>query len=381
MPAPEAPLTRIPAIDCHGHLDPRLLARDASVLRALLARCRQQRVEAVVVSVDCSSGHPEHDLDALSAVFQQEGVGLVATLGFMPPTRFEDLPSAEERQRAATATMRRLADHPAVKAIGEVGLDYYWPVHALVERGQLAASPGGEPPPPEQVWALPGFQRFRQVQAEVLRGWLALAVELDLPVVIHERLAHPDTVALLQDTGFPGARTMFHCFGAGPEEAQAAAVRGSVVSLPSSIVIRERYRELAAATPLASIVTETDAPYHSPIVGLWKRARQAALAEVEPQQLPRKRRERAVNQARDRHFARALEAVLPGLRFSGERDGRSWEIPAAEHFRSGKARYRNECGFVRFAAPEIAALQARPVVEVESALLANARRFYGLEVP
>jgi len=371
-------MTQLPLIDCHCHIERRLLAHDAAALRAMLERCRQQQVRAMVVSVDCSAGVPEHDIDALGAIFDEHGVQLGVSLGFMPPTRSLDLATARERQAIAARTMTTLADHPRVVAVGEVGLDYYWPVVALVREGQLEADASGDPPPPAAAWHLPDFQAFRQVQLEIFEAWIALAHSLELPLVIHERLAHTDTVALLADGPLPPQRVMFHCFGAGPVEAQAAAARGSIVSIPSSIVVRQRYRDVVAATPLGALVIETDSPYHSPIVGLWKRARQAALDEVELQAVPKKRREKAVNQARDLHLNTALEHDLPGLVFRGVHDGVPWERGGLEHFRSSKARYLNEPTFVRFAAREIAVLQDRELHEVQRALRDRSQSFFGL---
>ena len=373
-------MTQLPLIDCHCHLHPRLVRGDAAPLRAMLDRCREQQVLAMVVSADCSGGMPEHDLDALGAIFDQHGVRLGVSLGFMPPTRSQDLAALQARQDAAVAGITALARHPRVVAIGEVGLDYYWPVVALVNEGQLEALPSGDPPPPSAAWHLPDFQAYRTLQLRVFRRWIDLAHQLELPLVIHERLAHADTVALLAEGPLSAQRVMFHCFGAGPSEALAAAARGSVVSIPSSIVIRPRYREVAAATPLQAMVIETDSPYHSPLVGLWKRARQAAMDEIALQDIPKKRREAAINQARDTHLNTALELDLPGLEFRGERDGVSWRRGALEHFRSSKARYLNEPTFVRFAAREIASLQGRDPAEVQGALTARSLAFFGLEV-
>jgi len=371
-------MTQLPLIDCHCHIERRLLAHDAAALRAMLDRCRLQHVQAMVVSVDCSAGVPEHDIDALGAIFDEHGVQLGVSLGFMPPTRSQDMANARERQAMATRTMVALAGHPRVVAVGEVGLDYYWPVVALVREGQLEADASGDPPPPAAAWHLPDFQAFRQVQLEIFEAWIALAHSLGLPLVIHERLAHADTVALLAAGPLPSDRVMFHCFGAGPVEAQAAAARGSIVSIPSSIVVRQRYRDVAAVTPLEAMVIETDSPYHSPIVGLWKRARQAGLADAELQQVPKKRREKVVNQARDLHLNTALEHDLPSLVFRGVHDGVPWERRGLEHFRSSKARYLNEPTFVRFAAREIAALQGLDLDRVQAALTARSRSFFGL---
>ncbi len=371
-------MSPLPLVDSHCHIERRMLAHDAFALRCMLDRCRQQAVETLVVSVDCSGGAPEHDIDGLETIFREQGVRLAVSLGFMPPTRSQDLASVHERLRLATATMRALASHPAVVAVGEVGLDYYWPVVDLVRDGQLPALPGGDAPPPEDAWHLPDFQRYRELQRRIFDHWIALACELELPLVIHERLAHGDTVVQLAASDLPPERVMFHCFGAGPEEAQAAAARGSVVSIPSSVVIRERYRHVAAATPLEAMVIETDSPYHSPIVGLWKRARQAVERELEGRSIPKKRREHVIGQLRKERFPALVDQVLPGLVFRGWRDGSVWESPAAERFASSKARFLNEPTFVRFAAHEIATLQGLQLEEVEGALFARNQRFFGL---
>ncbi len=374
-------MPQLPLIDCHCHIERRQLAHGAAPLRAMLDRCREQQVAAMVVSVDCSGGLPEHDIDALGTIFDEHGVGLGVSLGFMPPTRSQDLSSALERQALAARTIAALAEHPRVVALGEVGLDYYWPVVALVREGQLEADGAGDPPPPEAAWHLSDFQAYRQLQQRIFEGWIALANQLELPLVIHERLAHADTVALLDAGPLAPERVMFHCFGAGPVEARDAAARGSVVSIPSSIVIRPRYREVAAGTPLEAMIIETDSPYHSPIVGLWKRARQAALDEIDPGSVPKKQREKAVNQARDAWLNTALALDMPGLVFRGERDGVAWERTALEHFRSSKARYLNEPTYVRFAAREIAELHGRDLAEVQRTLTDRTVDFFGLELP
>jgi len=89
--------------------------------------------------------------------------------------------------------LRALAAHPRVRAIGEIGLDYYWP----------------ENPP-------------RPLQQQVLRSQLALARELSLPVIIHDRDAHADTMAIVRE--FPGLRGVFHCFAGSVEMARELVV-------------------------------------------------------------------------------------------------------------------------------------------------------------
>ncbi|MFH1467178.1 MAG: hypothetical protein ABIO70_22530 [Pseudomonadota bacterium] len=102
-------------------------------------------------------------------------------------------------------------------------------------------------------------------------------------------------------------------------------------------------------------------------MGLWKRAREAAAAEVDADALPKKQREGALNAARDAHLAVALDTVWPGLGFPE---------PALEYMRSSSARCRGEPTFVRVVAHEVAALQGRPVDEVQAALTGRAERFF-----
>ena len=85
--------------------------------------------------------------------------------------------------------LRELAKDEKVKAIGEIGLDYYWEDNAP-----------------------------RDLQKKVFRAQLELALELDLPVIIHDREAHGDTLSIVQE--YPGVRGEFHCFSGSPEMAR-----------------------------------------------------------------------------------------------------------------------------------------------------------------
>ena len=85
--------------------------------------------------------------------------------------------------------LRELAKHEKVVAIGEIGLDYYW-----------------EDNPPKEF------------QQQVLRRQIELALELDLPVIIHDREAHGDSLAIVLE--YPALRGVFHCFSGSPEMAE-----------------------------------------------------------------------------------------------------------------------------------------------------------------
>lgn len=132
--------------------------------------------------------------------------------------------------------IRALAQLPKTVAIGEIGLDYYW----------------AENPP-------------RDFQQQVLRQQLALARELALPVIIHDREAHADTLAIVRE--FPGVTGVFHCFSGSPEMARELLKMGWYLGFDGPVTYKNARRapEVAAVTPLDRMLIETDSPYMTPV--------------------------------------------------------------------------------------------------------------------
>ena len=124
--------------------------------------------------------------------------------------------------------------HPKVKAIGEIGLDYYWK----------------EVP--------------RDLQKEVFRAQLQLARDLDLPVIVHDREAHADCLAMVKE--FPGVRGVFHCYSGSIEDAKVLVDRGWMLSFTGNITFKNARRapEILKWLPLDRLMLETDAPYMAP---------------------------------------------------------------------------------------------------------------------
>ena len=198
------------------------------------------------------SGAFSQDREEVLSALPGEGVGLVVNPGC-------DLPSsrvaAELAERfphvyaavgvhpsdcagfgeAEAAELRALCGHPKVVAVGEIGLDYYWK----------------DNPP-------------REFQQEVFRRQIELALELDLPVIVHDREAHGDTLEIVLD--YPGLRGVFHCFSGSPEMAETLLARGWYLGFDGPITYKNAKRapEVAAVTPLDRILVETDAPYLTP---------------------------------------------------------------------------------------------------------------------
>lgn len=139
-------------------------------------------------------------------------------------------------------TLRELAQRPKVVAIGEIGLDYYWE-------------------------ELPS----RDFQQDLFHRQLSLAEELDLPVIVHDREAHGDSLAVVLE--HPHVRGVFHCFSGSPEMAKELLKRGWYLGFDGPITYKNARRapEVAAITPLDRMVVETDSPYLSPVPFRGKR--------------------------------------------------------------------------------------------------------------
>ena len=352
-----------PITDCHGHVLRGWLNNDAARLRAALRHCARYNVSAVV-SVDCAQGEPELDLDLLCRLFGEHGVRLGVTLGFEPPATEQDMATLERRLEAATAVAARLASRDEVVGIGEVGLDHHWPEELILKKGE------GK----EEI-----HRQCLEAQVRVFEHWIQQAHELGLPLVVHERRAHQLARQVLDRSVLEPQRVMFHCFGSTADDAADAAARGYIISIPSSVVFRQPYPEVAAAVPLAQLMVETDAPYHSPFKGLWQKHFRQATAAVEAEGLTGKAREREIQRLRSELFFDGAEAAFPGLTFEVWRDGQLQHVPAREHLRTSKARYRNEPTFVRYAALEVAAVRGIEVRETLATLEQNALRFYGFQ--
>ena len=154
----------------------------------------------------------DSDRDALLSAMPGAGVGLVLDPGCDLPSSHAAAELAERYPHVYAAVgihpedcdgfqdgdlteLRQLLERPKVVAIGEIGLDYYW-----------------EDNPP------------RAFQQTVFRKQLALAAELDLPVIVHDREAHGDCLAIIKE--FPTVTGVFHCFSGSPEKAEELLKRG-----------------------------------------------------------------------------------------------------------------------------------------------------------
>ena len=206
--------------DTHAHYDSRKFDADRD---AVLSALPGQGV-ALVVDPGC-------DLDSSrKAVALAERYPFVyAAVGVHP----EDCADWTD---GCLDELRSLAAHPKVVAIGEIGLDYYWK----------------ENPP-------------RELQQQVFRAQLALALELDLPVIVHDREAHGDCMDIVRE--FPGLCGVFHCFSGSAEMARELARLGWMISFTGVLTYPNARKavEAAQAVGLDRLMIETDSPYMAPV--------------------------------------------------------------------------------------------------------------------
>ena len=132
--------------------------------------------------------------------------------------------------------IRALCARDKVVAVGEIGLDYYW----------------AENPP-------------REFQQAVFRRQLELALELNLPVIIHDRDAHGDSLAIVEE--YPALRGVFHCFSGSPEMAAELLKRGWYLGFDGPITYKNAKKapEVIELCPMDRLLLETDSPYLSPV--------------------------------------------------------------------------------------------------------------------
>jgi len=143
--------------------------------------------------------------------------------------------NARETPPGWLSALEALSCHPKVKAIGEIGLDYHWE----------DAAP-------------------RDVQKEVFRAQMALAEKLDLPVIVHDREAHKDSLDMVR--AFPNVRGVFHCYSGGVEDAKTLVMMGWMLSFTGVVTFKNARRALEVIDylPMERIMIETDAPYLAP---------------------------------------------------------------------------------------------------------------------
>ena len=205
--------------DTHAHLDDRAFDADRETLLASLPELGI----GLVMNPGCSLAS-SRAADALSRKYPF----VYAAVGSHPD-------AADEVDEQVLEEYRRMCrENPKIRAIGEIGLDYHY----------------------EDI------PRSRQLEA--FRAQMALARELNLPVIVHEREAHEDGIRVVEE--FPEVTGVFHCYSGSGEMARWLVSRGWYIGFTGVLTFKNARKavEVAQSIPMERIVLETDCPYMSP---------------------------------------------------------------------------------------------------------------------
>lgn len=370
-------------IDSHAHVDGWQLEDQAFGLHQILARCERYGVRAVVFSLYCDGeGSLDLPIDSIERASRDHATDVRLSVGICPPERTLSAEALGRILEGAGRRIRELAAEGRIVAVGEAGLDHYWPLVSFLERHESAGGRGIQgvvEARREELLREPEVLECLESQKALFRGAARLARETGLPLVVHGRDAYPDILEILRESGIAPERVVLHCYAGSVELAEEAARRGHRISVPSSVGYREKFAAVARTVPLESMVIETDSPYHSPFQGVWKEAGRRAQELEAPAGLSKARRQSWGAERRREIFAEEVERRYPGLEFRTRVDGAERVSPGAEALvASGRRRGTNEPAFVRCAATEIARLRGMDASAVCEATTANARALYGI---
>ena len=205
--------------DTHAHMDDRAFDEDRE---QLLADLPSQGI-ALLMNPGCSLASSRN-----TSLLSHKYGYIYAAVGSHPDV-------ADEVDEAVLAEYRELCKlNPKIKAIGEIGLDYHY----------------------EDI--------PRELQLKAFRAQMALAAELDLPVIVHERDAHEDGMKVVDE--FPTVKGVFHCYSGSAEMAKELVKRGWYIGFTGVLTFKNARKalEVVDVLPLDRIVLETDCPYMSP---------------------------------------------------------------------------------------------------------------------
>ncbi|NLT95144.1 MAG: TatD family hydrolase [Clostridia bacterium] len=206
--------------DTHAHIDDNRFAGETD---QVIARAQKEGV-SLIVNVGYDLLHAGQSI-ALAEKYDF----IYASVGLHP----HDAKDADEK---FWQEIYKLANHPKVVAIGEIGLDYYY-----------ENSP-------------------RDVQREVFRRQIRVAKDLNLPIIIHNRDAHQDTLSIVREENASLVGGVFHAFSGSWETAREVLNLGFYISVGGPVTFKNARKivEVVEKTPLSSLLIETDCPYLTP---------------------------------------------------------------------------------------------------------------------
>lgn len=223
-------------IDTHAHYDDESFNNDRDEV------FRELKENGVIGVMNCASSYESLKLtDKLSKNYDF----IFAALGIHPENSDELSDNTLEEIRGY------IKKNNKVLAIGEIGLDYYWDENPS-----------------------------REIQIEAFKKQMRLARELDLPVVIHDRDAHKDTLEVIKQ--FPEVNGIIHCFSGSVEFAKECIKLGYYIGFTGVVTFKnaKKVLEVVKEIPLDRILVETDCPYMSPEPFRGKRNRSDYIKQM-----------------------------------------------------------------------------------------------------
>lgn len=226
---------RLPLIDSHAHLTADGVYED---IDAILERAKSKGITRIInICTD------EKTL--------QRGLRLIKKYPWVQNTAATTPHDVANEGESFFKIVKAEAEKGTLIGIGETGLDYYY-----------EHSP-------------------KEIQKDFLKRYLHLALEKELPVVIHCRDAFDDFFKIIE-AEYPSNKGVLHCFTGTFDEAKELIKRGWYVSLSGIITFKrsDELREVAKATPLEQLLIETDTPYLAPQAFRGKRNEPAFVGEI-----------------------------------------------------------------------------------------------------
>jgi TatD DNase family protein len=214
-------------VDSHCHLADDAFADD---LEEVIARARAAGLDAALCILDAGSDVELRRAADLDARWPE----VRFATGVHPHHAGRHASDAAEASRVAASAIDEV---PGVRAIGEIGLDYHYDFAP------------------------------REVQQAVFAAQIRLALERDLPIVVHTREADADTLRVLRDAGRGAVRGVFHCFTGDAALADSALALGFHLSFSGIVTFpkAQALRDVAVSVPIDRVLVETDSPYLAPV--------------------------------------------------------------------------------------------------------------------
>ena len=214
-------------VDTHLHLDMKPFDQDREQVLERALECGIAYM--ISIGIDMTSS-----IKALQLAQQYDAV--YSTIGYHPH-------NASDMDAQTLRELSRLVSEPKIVAWGEIGLDFF-----------------RRHSPPE-------------IQRKVFKQQLEMALDCDLPVIIHVRDAHEEMLDILIKTGKKRHKGVIHCFSGDYALAMILIGMGYYISIPGTVTYKNAFQiqEVATMIPLENLLLETDAPYLAPVPKRGKR--------------------------------------------------------------------------------------------------------------